>query len=165
MKTMHKTGSVLALAALLALGGCETMAPANTSAGTAYPQSSYGAYTGYGVVQSIELVQQANTGLGAGAVAFTSHLKVRRWFAAAIPLLLIAGNWSAVTRAAWPDRLLTSAIAAELQKVLGVTVTVENRPGGSTAIGTLAVERAPPDGLTLLVTSDATFTGNPHMTE
>ena len=69
MKTMHKTGSVLALAALLALGGCETMAPANTSAGTAYPQSSYGAYTGYGVVQSIELVQQANTGLGAGAVA------------------------------------------------------------------------------------------------
>lgn len=44
-------------------------------------------------------------------------------------------------------------------------VTVENRPGGSTAIGTLAVERAAPDGLTLLVTSDATFTANPHMTE
>lgn len=43
-------------------------------------------------------------------------------------------------------------------------VTVENRPGGSTAIGTLAVERAEPDGHTLLVTSDATFTANPHMT-
>lgn len=69
MKTMNKTGSVLALAALLALGGCDTMAPANNSnAGTAYPQSNYGAYTGYGVVQSIELVQQGTSGIGAGAV-------------------------------------------------------------------------------------------------
>lgn len=68
MKTMHKTGSVLALAALLALGGCQTMAPANTgNTGAAYPQSSYGAYTGYGVVQSIELVQQGTSGIG-GAV-------------------------------------------------------------------------------------------------
>ncbi|MBA3056725.1 MAG: glycine zipper 2TM domain-containing protein [Gammaproteobacteria bacterium] len=65
---MQKTGSVLALTALLALAGCETMAPANTSVGTAYPQSSYGAYTGYGVVQSIELVQQGSSGVGAGAV-------------------------------------------------------------------------------------------------
>lgn len=69
MKTMHKTGSVLALAALLALGGCDTMAPANYSnTGSAYPQSGYGAYTGYGVVQSIELVQQGTSGIGAGAV-------------------------------------------------------------------------------------------------
>lgn len=68
MKTMHKTGSVLALAALLALGGCDTMAPANTNTGAAYPQSGYGAYTGYGVVQSIELVQQGSSGIGAGAV-------------------------------------------------------------------------------------------------
>jgi tripartite-type tricarboxylate transporter receptor subunit TctC len=45
------------------------------------------------------------------------------------------------------------------------SVLVENRPGGSTAVGTLAVERAQPDGYTLLVTSDATFTANPHLTE
>lgn len=69
MKTMHKTGSVLALAALLALGGCDTMAPANNSnSGSAYPQSNYGSYTGYGVVQSIELVQQGTSGIGAGTV-------------------------------------------------------------------------------------------------
>lgn len=69
MNTMHKTGSVLALAALLALGGCDTMAPANYSNnGAGYPQSGYGAYTGYGVVQSIELVQQGSSGIGAGAV-------------------------------------------------------------------------------------------------
>lgn len=76
MKTINKTGSVLAVVALLALGGCGNMAPANNyGAGTAYPQSSYpqsnyggAAYTGYGVVQSIELVRQGNTGIGAGAV-------------------------------------------------------------------------------------------------
>ena len=70
MKTMNKTGSVLAVAALLALGGCANTTPANNyGAGTA-PQSNYGggAYTGYGVVQSIELVRQGNTGIGAGAV-------------------------------------------------------------------------------------------------
>ncbi len=66
MSTRTKFGSVLGLAAVLTLGACETMnTPANTSSsGTAYPQStsSDGAYSGYGVVQSIELVQQGNTG-------------------------------------------------------------------------------------------------------
>jgi len=71
MKTINKAGSVLALAALLALGGCQNMNPANTyDAGTAYPQSNYGggAYTGYGVVQSIELVRQDSTGIGGAIV-------------------------------------------------------------------------------------------------
>ncbi len=66
MTTMNRFGSVLGLAAVLTLGACETMnTPANTSGSpTAYPQStnSAGVYPGYGVVQSIELVQQGNTG-------------------------------------------------------------------------------------------------------
>lgn len=72
MKTMNKVGSALGLAALLALGGCDTMAPAPAyGSGAAYPQSSQygGAYSGYGVVQSIELVRTGNTGLGGGAIA------------------------------------------------------------------------------------------------
>lgn len=68
-----------------------------------------------------------------------------------------------------PPGGVTDAIARLLGQGLAERwkqpVTVENRPGGSTAIGTLAVERAAPDGLTLLVTSDATFTANPHMTD
>ncbi len=74
MKTINKVGSALGFAALLALGGCDTMAPANT--GSAYPQSTpvSGAYAGYGVVQTIELVRQEHnsgiggSGIGAGAI-------------------------------------------------------------------------------------------------
>ena len=75
MKTMNRVGSALGLAALLTLGACDSMAPANNT-GTAYPQSSNqsGVYVGYGVVQSIELVRQDNntgiggSGIGAGAI-------------------------------------------------------------------------------------------------
>ena len=75
MTTMNKFGSVLAVAAVLTLGACETMnSPANTSSsGTAYPQStsSSGVYSGSGVVQSIELVRQntAGSGIGIGTIA------------------------------------------------------------------------------------------------
>jgi len=52
--------------------------------------------------------------LGIGAVAIMRRLQGKVWLAAAVPLVLVAGNWSAVTRATWPDRLLTTAIAGEL---------------------------------------------------
>ena len=78
MKPMNNFGSVIGLAAVLTLGACADMnTPGYTSSGgTAYPQTNTGrgAYTYYGVVQSIELVRQTNTGIGgsgigAGAIA------------------------------------------------------------------------------------------------
>jgi outer membrane lipoprotein SlyB len=66
MKTMNKFGAVLGVVGILALGGCETTnEPYRSSgSGTAYPGpvNSGNAYSGYGVVQSIDLVQQGNTG-------------------------------------------------------------------------------------------------------
>ncbi len=53
-------------------------------------------------------------------------------------------------------------VAARLAPVLGQSVVVDNRPGGSTIIGTELVARAPPDGYTLLVTP-APFTINPTL--
>jgi outer membrane lipoprotein SlyB len=72
MITMNKFGSILGLAAVLTLGACGTTnPPANTSGyGTAYPQStsSGGIRSGYGVVQSIELVRQDSTGIGGSGI-------------------------------------------------------------------------------------------------
>jgi outer membrane lipoprotein SlyB len=72
MTTMNKFGAVLGVVGVLTLGGCETMNdPYNTSSsGTAYPGTvnSGNAYSGYGVVQSIDLVQQGNTGIGGSGI-------------------------------------------------------------------------------------------------
>src|SRR5262249_23943469 len=46
---------------------------------------------------------------------------------------------------------------------VGQAVVVENRPRGNSRVGAQAVARAPPDGLTLLVAPDSTFTANPAL--
>ncbi len=55
-------------------------------------------------------------------------------------------------------------VAQRLGETLNQTVIVDNRPGGNGGVGAQAVERSPADGLTLLVTSDATITANPFLT-
>jgi len=51
--------------------------------------------------------------------------------------------------------ILFRIIAPEAGTILGQTIVVDNRPGGSTIIGTGAVARAPADGYTLLATDSA----------
>lgn len=58
--------------------------------------------------------------------------------------------------------VLARALAQKLQDKWGQPVTVDNRPGANTLVGTEAVARAT-DGHTLLFTTDATFTINPHL--
>lgn len=70
MNTIQNIKVVAGLVAILALGACATTNTAGPAAST-YPQSS-NVYTQYGVVQSIELVQQnvaPNSGIGAGTIA------------------------------------------------------------------------------------------------
>lgn len=78
MKPLNHFRSVVGVAALLTLGVCADMnSPAYSNGGnTSYPQPSQtsGSYAQYGVVQSIDLVRQENTGIGgtgigAGAIA------------------------------------------------------------------------------------------------
>ena len=54
-------------------------------------------------------------------------------------------------------------VAQRLSEQLNQTVVVDNRPGGNSSVGAVAVARSPADGLTLLVTSDATITANPYL--
>src|SRR5439155_11528848 len=54
-------------------------------------------------------------------------------------------------------------MAAELQKMWGQPVIVENRTGAGGTIGTDFVAKAPPDGYTLLFAADATITLAPSV--
>src|SRR5262245_13717844 len=45
-------------------------------------------------------------------------------------------------------------VQPELQRRLGVTVIVENRPGASGSVGTAAVAKSPPDGNSWLIVFD-----------
>jgi tripartite-type tricarboxylate transporter receptor subunit TctC len=51
--------------------------------------------------------------------------------------------------------IIFRTISPEASAVLGQPIIVDNRPGGSTMIGTGAVSRAPADGYTLLATDSA----------
>ncbi len=57
----------------------------------------------------------------------------------------------------------TREIAAELTKVLGQTVVVENRPGASSMIGMEAGAKAAPDGYTLVMGSTTSLSVVPHL--
>ena len=53
--------------------------------------------------------------------------------------------------------IIGRAIADELTRRMGQTFFVDNRPGGSTAIGAETAARAPADGYHLFVASQTTF--------
>jgi len=57
----------------------------------------------------------------------------------------------------------TREIAAELTKVLGQSVVVENRPGASNMIGMEAGAKAAPDGYTLVMGATTSLSVVPHL--
>jgi tripartite-type tricarboxylate transporter receptor subunit TctC len=54
-------------------------------------------------------------------------------------------------------------IAEQLRQRLNQPVVVENKPGANTIVATDSVAKSAPDGYTLLMTTDATFSINPHL--
>src|SRR5579871_1832213 len=54
-------------------------------------------------------------------------------------------------------------LAQKLQDALGQPFVVDNRPGAGAAIGVELAAKAPPDGYTILCTTVASLTVNPHM--
>ncbi|MDB5850577.1 MAG: transporter substrate-binding protein [Rhodoferax sp.] len=93
-------------------------------------------------------------------------------------LLLCATAFGSVHAADFPERPLTLVapfpaggaadvlarlLGKTLQDQLGQPVIIENRPGAGTAIGAAYVANAKPDGYTLLISSNSTFTLNPAL--
>src|SRR5258708_24512683 len=69
------------------------------------------------------------------------------------------------TPAGGVNDVIARLVADGLSALWGQPVIVDNRPGGNHAVSAVAVERSAPDGHTLLVTPDTTFTANPFMIE
>src|SRR5262245_43991151 len=79
---------------------------------------------------------------------------------------------------AWPDKpvrivvayppgggidILARQVAEKLAAEWRQPVVIENKPGAGTIIAADAVAKAAADGCTVLMTSDATFSINPHL--
>ena len=93
-------------------------------------------------------------------------------------LLLAAVFASAAAAAGFPEKPVTLVVpfppggatdtiarivAKGMGQRLGQTVIVDNKAGAGTAIGAGAVAQAAPDGYTLLISSNTTFTVNPAL--
>jgi len=59
--------------------------------------------------------------------------------------------------------LIARAIGNQLTQRWGQPVIAENRPGSGTIVAAEGVARSAPDGYTLMLTTDATLTINPHL--
>jgi len=59
--------------------------------------------------------------------------------------------------------VMARQVAEKLTPVWGQPVVVENKPGANTIVATDAVAKSPADGHTILLTTDATFSINPHL--
>jgi tripartite-type tricarboxylate transporter receptor subunit TctC len=59
--------------------------------------------------------------------------------------------------------VLARSIGQAMSQAWGQAVIVENRPGGNETLGVDTVAKSPPDGYTLLVTSNGGITAAPHL--
>jgi tripartite-type tricarboxylate transporter receptor subunit TctC len=105
----------------------------------------------------------------------------RKWIggiALAAACALTAGAMPAFAQEPWPSKpvrivigfgpgsgtdLIARMLAEELQATFKQPFIVENKPGASAQIAASAVKTAPPDGYTLLLTSNTTHSVNPHI--
>jgi tripartite-type tricarboxylate transporter receptor subunit TctC len=102
-------------------------------------------------------------------------MKIKHWTYALAALAITAGS---ATYAAYPERpirvvvpaapgstsdVLFRVLGAQLGKQMGVSVVIEDKPGGSFVLGTMDIVRSAPDGYTVGYGNVTTFAINPVM--
>jgi tripartite-type tricarboxylate transporter receptor subunit TctC len=95
-----------------------------------------------------------------------------------VVLMSVFSSHLATAQAAWPSKpirivvpfapggtseIVARSVAVELTKQLGVSVFVENKPGGAGVIAMQEVAKAAPDGYTLILGHVGTLAVNPYM--
>src|SRR3954464_13479329 len=96
----------------------------------------------------------------------------------AAAMLLVSSTCSAADAIAYPEKpvrfivtfapgggtdIFARAIAQKFTEAWGQPVITDNRAGGNGNIGTDIVAKSPPDGQTILLTTNATIVINPHL--
>jgi tripartite-type tricarboxylate transporter receptor subunit TctC len=102
-------------------------------------------------------------------------MKAPRFLASALALALVPALCMAQAYPSKPIRIIAPfaagtgpdanarELAAELTKLLGQTVFIDNKPGATGIIGTEAAVRSAPDGYTLLIGTTSTLSTIPHL--
>src|SRR4051794_8148677 len=103
-------------------------------------------------------------------MAFARRILLFLLATAAMPLPALAQAWpSKPVRivVAYPPGggidVMARQIAERLNAAWGQPVVVENKPGANTILATDSVAKSAPDGYSVLMTTDATFSINPHL--
>ena len=99
-------------------------------------------------------------------------------FRTAFALLLAVASCTALAQSPWPTKpvrivvayppgggidVMARQLADRLGSAWAQPVVVENKPGANTIVAADAVAKSPADGYTVLMTTDATFSINPHL--
>lgn len=95
----------------------------------------------------------ASTLLGAGTGAFAQAYPSK-------PIRLIVPYTAGGT-----TDILGRLIGQKLQESMGQPVVIENKPGAATNLGAEATAKSVPDGYTIILGTNVTFTVNPHLYE
>jgi tripartite-type tricarboxylate transporter receptor subunit TctC len=105
-------------------------------------------------------------------------IRFRIAFAALFAVACSATLGAALAQSAWPTKpvrivvayppgggidVMARQIADRLGSAWSQPVVVENKPGANTIVAADAVAKSPADGYTVLMTTDATFSINPHL--
>jgi len=103
-------------------------------------------------------------------------MKYLKWSFAALTLFAAFSVQAQSPSLAWPTRpvrvvlgfnaggpsdIVMRAVANRLSSAWGQPVVIENKPGGNEIVAALDVIRQPPDGYTLVLATDSTFSLNP----
>ncbi len=95
-------------------------------------------------------------GIAFALFCFTSAAQAQTWPAKPVRIVVAYPPGGGID-------VLARQLAEKLTAQWGQPVVVENKPGANTIVATDSVAKSAPDGYSVLMTTDATFSINPHL--